>query len=53
MTAIMYSNQVADHLLLLFLKDLKKTKRGLELVSLPRVIHGFCRKTFVLLNSFN
>ena len=34
-----YRNQAADHLLSPYLKLFEKTKRGLELVSLPHFLH--------------
>ena len=39
--------------LLSHVKHFKKTKRGLELVSLPRFLHEFLKKIFLLLYSFN
>ena len=41
-----YLNYPADHLLLLLIKLFKKTKRVLELVSLPHFVHDFWRKIF-------
>ena len=37
---------VADHLLLPHIKQFKKIKRGLELVSLPHFLHNFLEKFF-------
>ena len=51
--AMKFGQLVADHLLLIFITDFQKTKRGLELVSLPHAMDDFCRKIFVLLNSIN
>ena len=34
-------------------KTLLKTKRGLELVSMPHFLHDFWRKTFILIYSIN
>ena len=42
-------NEATDHLLLPQIKLFKKTKRGLELVSLPHFLHDFWRKIFPLL----
>ena len=43
----------ADHLLLPHVKLFKKTKRGLELVSLSHFLHNFWIKVFLLLYSIN
>ena len=42
--------ETADHLLLPHIKLFKKTKRGLELVSLPHFPHDFLRKIYLLLH---
>ena len=47
------SNLAADHLLLPHIKLFQKTKRGLELVSLPHFLHDFWRKIFLLLYFIN
>ena len=44
-----YRDWAADHLLLPYIKLLKETKRGLELVSLSHFPDNFWRKIFVLL----
>ena len=43
----------ADHLLLPRVKLSQKAKISLELVSLPRLLHGLCRKIFLTLCSIN
>ena len=42
-----------DKLLLLHIELFKKTKGGLELVSLPHFLLGFLRKIFLALNFIN
>ena len=47
------SNEAVDKLLLPHRKLFSKAKRGLELVSLPHLLHDFWRKIFLLLYSIN
>ena len=47
------SNEAVDKLLLPHIKLFSKAKRGLELVSLPHLLHDFWRKIFFLLYSIN
>ena len=52
-TIKIYWNWAADLLLSPHIKLFWKTKRGLELVSLPHFLHNFWRKIFLLLYSIN
>ena len=51
-TIEIYWNKAPDHLLLPQIKLFQKTKRGLELISLPH-LHDFWRKIFPFLDSIS